>query len=1035
MTFTDIFIKRPVLAAVISLMILLLGLRAWTELNVRQYPEMKNAVVTVATTFIGADAELIQGFITTPLEREISSAQGIDYVQSTSLPSVSSIQVFLRLDYDPNEALTQIAAKVNKVRRDLPEGSEDPVIELSVGETIAAMYLSFYSTILDNNQITDYLVRVIEPRLSTLPGVQRALIIGDRTFAMRIWLKPERLAALNLTASDIQTALQANNVQAAVGATKGALVSVDLKANTDLNTAEEFRNLVIRSEGGAIVRLRDVADVVLGAETYNTDVSFNGQSATFIGVEVAPDANALDVVARVREEWPDILRQLPEGLEANIPYDSTRYIRNAINEVVFTLAEAVLIVIVVIFLFLGSLRSVIIPAVTVPLSIIGALFLMWVMGFSINLLTLLAMVLAIGMVVDDAIIVLENIHRHIEDGITPFDAAIKGARELGLPVIAMTVTLVAVYLPIGFIGGLTGTLFVEFAFALAGAVLLSGVIALTLSPMMCARLLRPKDQGRGHRLEMWLDRQFDRLRHGYQRRLHGALDDKHVIAAFGVIVLTSTYFLYETSPRELAPEEDQGIILIFSQSDPFSSLDYLTRFTNELTTIANALPEKENYFLMNGVGGSGSAVSTNTAISGIVFKPWAERDRSTKDVLQEVQQKSGEVAGLMNAVFAPPPLPTGGMGFPVEFVIASTQPVQALNDATTEILQRGMASKKFIFMDTDLKIDKPQIHIDVDRDKAALLGIDMRQLGSELAAMMSGGYVNRFSMESRSYKVIPQVQRTDRLNPDQLTQYYTRTGSGQLVPLSTLVKLRESVEPQQLKRFQQLNAVVISGVPRPGVTLGDALGVLEQAANEVLPPGYTVDYAGQSRQYKTEGAALVLTFFFALIIIYLVLAAQFESFRDPIIMLVTVPMSICGALIFVSLGLTTINIYTQVGLVTLIGVISKHGILIVEFANRLQEQGRSKREAIEEAAAIRLRPVLMTTAALVLAVVPLLTATGPGAAARFSIGLVIATGMTIGTAFTLFVVPAVYLYLGRDYAAQQSATATSSLQTSEGATA
>jgi multidrug efflux pump len=1018
--FTDIFIRRPVLASVVSLMILLLGLRAWTELNVRQYPELKNAVVIVATSFVGADSDLIQGFITTPIERELASAEGIDYMQSTSLPGASSIQIYLRLDYDPHEALTQIAAKVNKVRRELPQGADDPVIELTVGESTAAMYLSFYSTILDNNQITDYLVRVIEPRLSTLPGVQRARIIGDRTFAMRIWLKPDRLAALNLTPSDVLTALESNNVQAAVGSTKGAMVQVDLKADTDLQTVEQFRNLVVRSEGDAIVRLRDVADVVLGAETYNTAVSFNGQSATFVGVEVSPDANSLDVVARVHQEWPDILRQLPEGLEANIPYDSTRYIRNAISEVVTTLVEAVVIVIIVIFLFLGSLRSVIIPAVTVPLSIIGALFLMWIMGFSINLLTLLAMVLAIGMVVDDAIIVLENIHRHIEDGMRPLDAAIKGARELGLPVIAMTITLVAVYLPIGFIGGLTGTLFVEFAFALAGAVLLSGVIALTLSPMMCSRMLRPREEGGGHRLEKWLDRQFDRLRRGYQHRLHGALNDKQVIALFGMIVLVSTYFLYQTAPQELAPDEDQGFALIFSQSDPSSSLDYLTRFTNELTTIANGLPEKENYFLMNGVGGGGSAVGTNTAISGIVMKPWDERERTTKQVIEEVQQKTGQVAGLMNAVFAPPPLPTGGMGFPVEFVIASTQPVQVLNDVTGEILQRGMASKKFIFMDTDLKIDKPQIHIDVDRDKAALLGIDMRQLGNDLSAMMSGGYVNRFAMESRSYKVIPQVQRAERLNADQLTQYYTRTGSGKLVPLSTLVTLRESVEPQQLKRFQQLNAVVISGVPRPGVPLGDALGVLEQAAREVLPPGYAVDYAGQSRQFKSEGAALVLTFFFALIIIYLVLAAQFESFRDPVIMLVTVPMSICGALIFVSLGLTTINIYTQVGLVTLIGVISKHGILIVEFANQLQKQGKSKREAIEEAAAIRLRPVLMTTAALVLSVVPLLIATGPGAAARFSIGLVIATGMTIGTAFTLFVVPAVYLYLGRDYAAQRA---------------
>ena len=1027
MKLTDIFIRRPVLALVVSLLILLLGLRAATELNVRQYPELQNAVVTVTTTYVGADADLIQGFITTPLEREIASAEGIDYLQSASLPGVSSIQVYLRLDYDPNEALTQIAAKVNKVRSDLPEGAEDPVIELAIGETTAAMYLSFSSPVLDNNQITDYLIRVIEPRLSTITGVQRALIIGDRTFAMRIWLKPERLAAFNLTAADVYAALAANNVQTAIGNTKGALVQVDLKAETDLDTPEAFKDLVIRAEDGAIVRLSDVADVVLGSENYNTEVSFNGKSATFIGIEVAPEANSLDVIERVYAEWPDLVAQLPEGLEAGIPYDSTRYIRDSIKEVVITLIEAVLIVIVVIFLFLGSLRAVIIPAVTVPLSIIGSLFLMWAMGFSINLLTLLAMVLAIGMVVDDAIIVLENIHRHIEAGMRPFDAAIKGARELGLPVIAMTITLIAVYAPIGLVGGITGTLFVEFAFTLAGAVLLSGIIALTLSPMMSAKLLKPLGEGSGHRLELWLDRQFERLRHGYQRRLHGALDDRHVIILFGGIVLVSTWFLYQTSPQELAPEEDQGFFLIFSQSDAFASLDYLTHFTGELTGIANRLAEKENYFLLNGIGGSGSAVGANTAISGIVLKPWGERTRTTQEVMQAVQPQIEGVPGLQNAVFMPPPLPTGGMGFPVELVIGSTQPVSALNETAGEILKQALTSRKFIFLDIDLKIDKPRVNIAVDRDKAALLGIDMQQLGTDLAAMLSGGYVNRFSLGSRSYKVIPQVMRTQRLNPDQLTQYYTRTGSGALIPLSTLVTLKESVEPQQLKRFQQLNAVVISGVPRPGVTLGEALGVLEQAAQTVLPSDYRVDYAGQSRQFKTQGTALVWTFFFSLIIIYLVLAAQFESFRDPLIMLVTVPMSICGALIFVSLGLTTMNIYTQVGLVTLIGVISKHGILIVEFANRLQREGRPKRQAIEEAAAIRLRPVLMTTAALVLAMIPLLIASGPGAAARFSMGLVIAAGMTIGTLFTLFVLPAVYLYLEHDYATVPRAYAPASV--------
>ncbi len=1021
MKFTDIFIKRPVLAIVVSLIILLLGLRSATDLNVRQYPELQNAVINIVTTYVGADADLVQGFITTPLEREIASAQGIDYIKSTSLSGVSSIQAYLRLDYDPNVALTQIAAKVNKLRNQLPENSEDSVVELSVGDTTAAMYLSFYSDILDNNQITDYLVRVVEPKLATVPGVQRARILGDRTFAMRIWMKPERMAALGVTASDVYNALRSNNVLAALGATKGSMVQVDLTASTDLNTPEQFRALVVRSADGAIIRLGDIADVVLGSENYSTDVSFNGKSATFMGIEVAPDANSLDVIKDLRDNvWPQIIAQLPEGLNANIPYDSTRYINDAIQEVIKTLIEAVLIVIVVIYLFLGSLRSVLIPAVTVPLSMIGACFLMQLMGFSINLLTLLSMVLAIGMVVDDAIIVLENIHRHIENGIKPFDAAIKGARELLGPVIAMTITLVAVYLPIGFIGGLTGTLFIEFAFTLAGAVLLSGVIALTLSPMMSAMLLRTPSEEKSNRFAHWLDEKFDNLRHGYQRKLHGAMDDKHVILTFGTIVLVSCFFLFKASPAELAPEEDQGFFLVFSQSDSFSSLDYLTSFTDELTKIVNAIPEKENYFLLNGVGGGGSAVGSNTAISGVVMKPWTERERTTKDVLQETTGKVSQIAGLQNAVFSPPSLPSGGNGFPVEFIITGTASPEAMLNAGDEVLAKAMASKKFIFMQSDLKIDKPQVKVEVDREKAALLGINMSTLAADMSAMLSGGYANRFSMESRSYKVIPQVTRSERLNPDQLENYYTRTVTGELIPLSTVVTLRETVQPQSLNRFQQLSAVSLSGVPRPGVTLGEALGVLDEAARTTLPKDFSVDYGGQSRQYKTEGSALVTTFFFALIIIYLVLAAQFESFRDPLIMLITVPMSICGALLCLNIAAmfqvpgASINIYTQVGLVTLIGVIAKHGILIVEFANQLQRQGHERRLAIEEAAAIRLRPVLMTTAALVLAMIPLLIATGPGAASRFSMGLVIATGMTIGTVFTLFVVPAMYLYLGRD---------------------
>ena len=1045
MNFTEIFIRKPVLATVVSLVILLLGLRAAFELNVRQYPQLQNAVVTVTTVYVGADANLIQGFITTPLEREIASADGIDYLTSTSVAGASVIQAFIRLDYDPNEALTQIVAKVNKMRSELPQESESPTVELAVGDTIAAMYLSFSSEVLDNNQITDYLVRVVQPKLTTVAGVQRAQILGDRTFAMRIWLQPDRMAALGITPSDVYGALQQNNVLAAVGSTKGSMIGVDLTAATDLSSAEEFRQLVIRARDDAIVRLRDVAEVELGSESYSTSVTFNGRQATFMGIEVAPDANSLDVIAAVRERLEtEIFPQLPQGLRGDIPYDSTGYIQDSINEVIKTILEAIVIVIIVIYGFLGSVRSVLIPTVAVPLSMVGALFLMLLMGFSINLLTLLAMVLAIGIVVDDAIIVLENIHRHIEEGMEPMDAAIRGARELAWPVVAMTTTLVAVYLPIGFLGGLTGTLFVEFAFSLAGAVLLSGIIALTLSPMMCAKLLKAHPHGEGKTgVEAWLDRKFEILQHAYQRQLHGALNEKEVILAFGAVILASCYFLFVTTPNELEPQEDQGFVLAIAQGDPGMTLDYLETYTRQLNGIADSMPEVENLFLLNGIGGAGAA--TNSAFAGFVLKSWNERERNTVSVQQSIDQAMANVAGLQLFSFVPPSLPSAGGGPPIQFVIGSTEPVENMLELADEILMRAFQSRKFIFIDKDLKIDKPRVDVMIDREKAATLGISMQQIGQELGAMLSGGYANRFSLENRSYKVIPQVQRSDRLTAAQLEQYYIRTGAGELIPLSTIVSLREMVEPQQLKRFQQLNAITLSGVPRPGVTLGDALAVLDNAAAEVLPQGYSVDYAGQARQLKTEGGGLVLTFFFALVIIYLVLAAQFESWRDPVIMLVTVPMSVCGAMLALNVvaiingiggmlgGMmgfqfepfpgASMNIYTQVGLVTLIGVISKHGILIVEFANKLQEEGMGKRQAIEEASSIRLRPVLMTTAALVLAMVPLLIASGPGNGARFAMGLVVSTGMTIGTLFTLYIVPTIYLYLGRDLEKERAAQA------------
>ena len=1037
MKFTDIFIKKPVLALVVSLFILLFGLRAFSELNVRKYPEMRNAVININTTYFGADADLIQGFITTPLEREIASAEGIDYMTSTSAAGMSSIQAYIRLDKNPSEALTQISAKVNKMRGQLPSQSEDPVIDLKQGESIASMYLSFASDRLDGNQIGDYLTRVIQPKLVTVPGVQSAEIMGAGNFAMRVWLKPEKMAALKVTASDVSQALQSNNVLAALGSTKGHMVAIDMTARTDLRNADEFRKLVVREQDGAIVRLGDIADVVLGSDSYGTSVRINGgDAATFIGISVAPDANSLDVIKAVRKVWDnEIIPQLPQGMHASIPYDSTEAIQDSINEVIRTIVEALLIVIVVIYLFLGSLRSVMIPAIAIPLSLIGGLFLMLLMGFTINLLTLLAMVLAIGIVVDDAIIVLENIHRHIEEGMTPMDAAIRGARELAWPVVAMTTTLIAVYLPIGFQGGMTGVLFTEFAFTLAGAVLLSGVIALTLTPMMSSKILlkHDPDHPKG-KFELWLDTRFDKLHHAYQRRLHSALNTKSVIAVFGLIVLVSCGFLYMGAPKEPAPVEDEGFIFSIASADPIATLDYVERYTAEISKFTAKIPEIKETFLINGGMGGGGGGASPSAMAGFVLKPWSQRSRSTTQILQqELQPKLNEISALKVFALVPPSLPSaGGGGGGGEFIIGGVGSLQQLSELSDAILAKAYASKRFIFLDKDLKIDKPRIEVNIDRDKAALLGIDMRTLAADMSAMLAGGYSNLFSMENRSYRVIPQVQRKDRLNASDLEHYYTRTRDGKLIPLSTIITLKESAQPQSLKRFQQLNAVSITFAPRPGVSKGDALAILDQAAKEVLPQGYSVDYAGESRQFKQEGSAMLMTMALALIVIFLVLSAQFESFRDALIMLLTVPMAICGALlalnvlalvsgILQAMGIQafpgmSINIYTQVGLVTLVGVISKHGILIVEFANKLQiEQGMSKRDAIEAATGIRLRPVLMTTAALVFAMIPMLMAKGPGAASRFSMGVVIASGMTIGTLFTLFVLPAFYLYLAREH--------------------
>jgi multidrug efflux pump len=1010
MRFTDLFIRRPVLATVVSLLILVLGLRSMQTLPIREYPETQNAVVTVSTTYYGADPALVSGFITTPLENSIAQANGIDYLTSSSTQGVSTIQAYLRLNYDYNKALTEINTKVNAVRNQLPRESQQPVISVAVGETIDSMYIGFNSVVLPTNKITDYLIRVVQPKLQAVDGVQTAEILGGKQFALRAWLDPQKMAAYGVTGTDVNNALAANDFISAVGRTKGQMVTVELTAATGLHTAEEFRDLVIKQQNGAIVRLGDVANVTLGAEDYDTAVAFDGKSAVYIGIKVAPNANLLTVIKDVHKVFPSIQEQLPEGLNGRIVYDATKYVNSSIDEVIRTIVEALLIVTLVIFLSLGSLRSVIIPTIAIPLSLIGAFFIMLVLGYSINLLTLLSLVLAIGLVVDDAIIVVENVHRHMEEGTPPLEAAIRGARELAGPIVAISVVLVAVYVPIGFMGGLTGALFTEFAYTLAGAVAVSAVIALTLSPMMSSRFLKKPGEG-GSRFGKFVDGQFGRLRRGYAKVLHGALSYLPVIGLFAVIILVSIYFLYKNSKSELAPDEDQGIIIALLTAAPDATLQQTQMNSRQVYKIISGYPETDHVFQLDGLGG------LNMGIAGMVLKPWDERKRTSMQLQPIAQRQLGGIAGVRCVAFLRPPLPGGGRGLPVQFVVGTTESFDRLNEASQALMDKARASGMFAFVDTDLKIDKPQTTIEFDRDKAAQLGLNMLDVGSSLGSMLGGGYVNYFSLAGRSYKVIPQVMQRNRLNADQLRHYYINTASGASIPVSTIARLTTTVVPESLNHFQQLNSATISAVPVPGVTLGQALTTMDALGKEVLPQGYSVDYAGQSRQYKQESSALLITFFFAMIIIFLALAALFESFRDPFIVLVSVPMSICGAMIFISLGVggASLNIYTEVGLVTLIGLISKHGILIVQFANDLQREGKGKREAVEAAAAIRLRPILMTTAAMVLGVLPLVTASGAGAAGRFNMGLVIMTGIAIGTLFTLFVVPAMYMILGAEH--------------------
>jgi multidrug efflux pump len=1021
MKLTDLFIRRPVLAIVVNLLILIAGLWALRSLNVRQYPRLESATITVRTPYVGASAELVRGFITTPLERAIAAADGIDFMESQSVAGLSTINARLKLNHPAADALGDISARVNQVRGDLPPEAEVPGISIEPSDAqVAAMYLSFGSTILEDNQVTDYLIRVIQPRLSAIEGVQRADILGGRTFAIRAWLKPERMAALNVSPSAVRQALAQNNFLSAVGQTKGHLVQLNLTAKTDLNGVEEFKKLTIREQDGALVRLEDVADVVLGADTYEQDVRLSGRKEVFMGVWVLPNANTLDVIGRVRDEIDTIKTELPSGLRATIAFDSTRYIQNAVKEVRTTLFETVLIVMLVIYLFLGSLRTVLVPVVAIPVSLVGAVFLISVLGFTINLLTLLAIVLSVGLVVDDAIVVVENVERHVRLGKTPLQAAFIGARELVGPIVAMTITLAAVYTPIGFQGGLTGALFREFAFTLAGAVFISGVVALTLSPMMSSRLIQ-REAAHG-----WLvrnvNRGFDRLKHSYDRLLGRTLDNRPAVYAVWAVLTLLSVPMYLMSPAELAPNEDQGVVFGALDVPPNATLEQLTPYTDQVGKIFASVPEfAQSFQITFPTGGFG----------GALMKPWDERERSIFPIQFELSEKTAQVAGLRAPMFLPPALPSAGF-FPVELVIASTAEHEEILGFAAQLAQAAAASGQFAFPPiTDVRIDQAKTEIVIDRDRAASMGLSMQTLGMDLSALLGGNFVNRFSLDGRSYKVIPQVERAGRLTPEQLTDLFVSGPGDKLMPLSAVASIENGIEPRSLNRFQQLNAVKISGVaPR---SLDQGLRVLEDEAARILPPGYRVEYTGQSRQLREEGGKFLPALGLAVVLIFLTLAAQFNSFRDPFVVLVgSVPMAMFGALIFTFLKFagppnlsfpftegwtTTLNIYSQVGLVTLVGLVAKNGILIVEFANTQQALGMPKREAAHAAAITRLRPILMTTVATVLGHFPLTLVSGPGASARNSIGIVLVGGLAIGTVFTLFVVPALYVLIAAEHSA------------------
>jgi multidrug efflux pump len=1001
----EIFVRRPVLAIVVNLALVLFGLRAVMSLPIQQYPRIESSSVIITTVYVGASSEVIRGFVTTPIERAVSSITGIDYVESSSVAGLSTVTARLKLNHPSTVALAEVGNRLDQIRSELPTEIESPVVEVQRADRpYATFYVSVTSETMTPPQVTDYLTRNIQPRLSTLANVQRVGLEGARPQAMRIWLDADRLAAFGVSAVEVEAALTRNNFLAAVGRAKGREVQVDLLADTDLRSAEEFERLIVREDGDRVIRISDVGRVELGSEEETSNVRHNGKDAVYLSVWPLPGVNEISVAYALRDEIKKIQPQLPPGTEIALAYDGTVYMENSLKEIATTFTETVAIVGLIVFLFLGSARSALVPLVTIPISLIGAAAAMMAMGFSLNLLTLLAIVLSVGLVVDDAIVVVENVSRYMREGMGRIEAALTSTRQLFAPIVAMTITLAAVYAPIGFLSGLTGVLFKEFAFTLAIAVIVSGFVAVTLSPIMSA--YTAPEGGKEGRYARFVNRVLDRVAAIYGRLLDGVLHLRAQVLAFGAFICVLAVPLYMFSGQELAPVEDEGFIFMIVNSAPDASLAYTSGNMDKVLDVGKALPGFEAMF---------EIVFPSNGFGGYLFKNWHDRERSAHQIQPEVFGAVSQIKELQIFPVLPPPLPGAG-NFDVELVLKGPGTPEQMAEYAGQLVGAAFASGKFMFADTDLKIDLPQVRVNVNRERVADLGLDLADVGRQLGVLLAGNYVNRFTFEGRAYKVIPQVGGEARATADRLLDYKVRTRDGAQVPVSAIASLETFSAPRTLARFQQSDSFRVFGGVKPGVTKADALDALETSARGILPDGYTIDYAGESRQLRQEGATLAGTLGFAILLIYLVLVAQFGSFRDPLVVLLgSVPLALTAALVFTFFGFTTINIYSQIGLITLVGLIAKNGILIVAFANELQEQGQAKFNAIREASVTRLRPILMTTAATVFGHLPLVFVTGAGAEARNSIGIMLVSGMAIGTMFTLFILPAIYLVLASEH--------------------